>query len=92
MSNVIQSSQQSAANSSQILAGSALGLQQKTITADGSTNITAKSEAVTAYEKAQSQKASYRKALSQDAGHIATRGSTFEQLDASISAMLSSGF
>ena len=85
MSNVIQSSQQSAANSSQILAGSALGLQQKT-------NITAKSEAVTAYEKAQSQKASYRNALSQDAGHIATLGSTFEQLDASISAMLSSGF
>ena len=52
MSNVIQSSQQSAANSSQILAGRAQGLQQKTITADGSTNITAKSEAVTAYEKA----------------------------------------
>lgn len=92
MSNVIQSSQQSAANSSQILAGSAQGLQQKTITADGSTNITAKSKAVTAYEKGQSQKASYRNALSQDAGHIAALGSTFEQLDASISAMLSSGF
>lgn len=92
MSNVIQSSQQSAANSSQALAGNAQSLQQKAITKDGDTNITAKGEAVAAYEAGQSQKLSYRNALSQDAGHIATLGNTFEQLDASISAMLSSGF
>lgn len=92
MSNVIQSNQQAASSSSQTLTGKAQSLQQREIQKDSSTNITAKSEAIAAYDKGQGQKGSYRSALSQDAGHIATLGKTFEELDASISAMLSSGF
>ena len=49
-----------------------ISLQEKEISKDTESNITAKGNSITAYETSQTQKSAYRYALEQDAQHIKT--------------------
>ena len=88
MSN-IQSNTQVASSSSDTISANANSLQEKEISKDTESNITAKGNSITAYETSQTQKSAY--ALEQDAQHIKTLGKTFEQVDQSIANILTAG-
>ena len=90
MSN-IQSNTQVASSSSDTISANANSLQEKEISKDTESNITAKGNSITAYETSQTQKSAYRYALEQDAQHIKTLGKTFEQVDQSIANILTAG-
>ena len=90
MSN-IQSNTQAASSSSETISASANGLQEKEITKDNESNITANEAAIVAYERGDSLKLSYQEALKLDADHIQELGKTFEELDTEISLLLAVG-
>lgn len=87
MSN-IQSNTQVASSSSETISASANSLQEKEITKDNESNITAKEASIVAYERGDSLKFSYQEALKLDADHIQELGKTFEELDTEISLLL----
>ena len=87
MSN-IQSNTQAASSSSETISASANGLQEKEITKDNESNITAKEASIVADERGDSLKLSYQEALKLDADHIQELGKTFEELDTEISLLL----
>ena len=90
MSN-IQSNTQAASSSSETISASANGLQEKEITKDNESNITAKEAAIVASERGDSLKLSYQEALKLDADHIQELGKTFEEVDTEISLLLAVG-
>ena len=87
MSN-IQSNTQVASSSSETISASANSSQEKEITKDNESNITAKEASIVAYERGDSLKFSYQEALKLDADHIQELGKTFEELDTEISLLL----
>ena len=89
--NNIQSNTQVASSSSDTISASANSLQEKEISKDTESNITAKGNSITPYETSHTQKSAYRYALEQDAQHIKTLGKTFEQVDQSIANILTAG-
>lgn len=88
---MIQNNIQVASSNAESISASANNLQEKEISRDTESNITAKENSLTVYETSQVQKAAYRSVLEEDALHIETLGKTFEQVDQSIANILTAG-